>query len=341
MPAFVPILFGHAAFQQLNAGCELGLFDLLHERPGLDAPEIGEWLRLSERSTQVLLLGTTSLGLTVKQVGGYANCEVIEAAIHAGNWPDLRNIVEFQARIAYLPASDFTESLRTDRNVGLRHFPGETADLYSRLANTPGLEDLFYRGMNSWSRVSNPVLVHGVDYDHVKRVLDIGGGGGLNAVALASAHPHLRITVLDRPGALEVATENIDRHGLSDRIDTHAADIFDDDYPAGYDCLLFAHQLVIWSPEQNTNLLAKAERALNPSGRVLIFNAFSSDDGTGPGYAGLDGVYFSTLPFESSTLYPWHEYERWLEKCGFTGSRRITIESWTPHGVIEAFKVAG
>lgn len=341
LPDLVPILFGHAAFQQLNAVCELGLPELLHQHTTLTGEQVAEKLDLPPRSAGVLLLGSTALRLTTRTDDGrYANARVIEEAFADGSWPRLRDIVEFQARIAYAPAADYADSLRKGENVGLRHFPGETRDLYSRLANTPGLEDLFYRGMNAWSRISNPVLVGGVDYAGVQRVLDIGGGGGLNAIELARAHPHLRITVLDRPGALDVAAQNIARSGLTDRIDTHPADIFDDDYPTGYDCHLFAHQLVIWSPEQNKRLLGKSLRAMPADGRVLIFNAFSDDDGAGPLYTALDGVYFSTLPFESSTIYPWHQYEEWLEELGYASHRRATIATWTPHGVIEGFKSA-
>ncbi|WP_328395407.1 methyltransferase [Streptomyces sp. NBC_00390] len=338
MRGLVPILFGHAAFQQLNAACELGLFEYLHSAPGAPADSVAAGTGLSTRSAQVLLLGTTSLGLTTKGPDGYRNCEIVEEAFREGSWQVLRDIVEFQARIAYLPAMDYAESLRTGENIGVRHFPGDTQDLYTRLANTEGLEQLFYRCMNSWSTLSNPVLLDGVDYSQVRRVLDVGGGDAVNAIALASAHEHLRITVLDRPGALEVAKDKIARSGLADRIDTHSADLFDDAYPTGYDCILFAHQLVIWTPEQNKALLGKAFDAMADGARVLIFNAFSDDDGTGPLYAGLDSVYFATLPFRGSTLYPWQHYEEWLRHCGFSKINRVTINSWTPHGVIEAYK---
>jgi SAM-dependent methyltransferase len=333
----VPVLFGHAAFQHLNASCELGLPELLHGTPGLTAGEVAERLGIPARSARVLLLGTTALRLTLVDAGRHRNAALIETAIADGRWPDLRNLVEFQARISYLPAGDYPEALRRGENAGLRHFPGDTRDLYSRLPNTPGLEELFYRGMNSWSRISNPVLTDGVDFAGVRRVLDVGGGGGRNAIALADAHPHLGVTVMDRPGALEVARKKIAEAGLTGRVRTHAADIFDDDYPPGHDCVLFAHQLVIWSPGQNRLLLGKALRAVVDGGRVLIFNAFADDDGTGPLYAALDGVYFATLPYETSTVYRWSEYEAWLDELGYAAHRRITTGGWTPHGVIEAY----
>ncbi|SEG83620.1 Ubiquinone/menaquinone biosynthesis C-methylase UbiE [Thermomonospora echinospora] len=336
----VPILFGHNAFQQLNAGCELGLFDLLAEQGPLAAAAVADALGLGRRAADILLLGTTALRLTLVEDGRYRNGPAVETAFADGTWPVLRDIVEFQARVSYAPAADYAESLRTGENVGIRRFPGDSRDLYSRLSNVPGLEELFYRCMNSWSRLSNPVLVEEVDYAKTGRVLDVGGGDAVNALALARAHPHLEITVLDRPGALEVARRNIDAAGLAGRVGTHAADIFDDDYPRGHDCVLFAHQLVIWSPEQNRRLLRKAHDAVEPGGRVLVFNAFCDDDGSGPLYAALDNVYFATLPFRDSTIYRWCEHEEWLRDAGFTDLHRITGAGWTPHGVIEGLRGA-
>jgi ubiquinone/menaquinone biosynthesis C-methylase UbiE len=341
LDGLVPVLFGHAAFQQLNAASELGLLELLHDDGPMSPADIAVRLGLSARSTGMLLLGTTSLRLTTVEAGRYANGPLVAGLFADGSWPVFRDIIAFQSRIAYLPASDYVESLRTGENAGIRHFPGDTEDLYTRLGNVPGLEELFYRCMNSWSKLSNPVLVDRVDYTGVRRILDVGGGDAVNAIALAHAHPDLRITVLDRPGALDVAHKRIAEEGLGDRIDTHPADIFDDEYPAGFDCILFAHQFVIWSPEQNRTLLRKARTALGADGRVLIFNAFSDDDGRGPLYAGLDNVYFATLPFRSSTLYPWNCYESWLGESGFAASSRVTSGSWTPHGVVQGFVTAG
>ena len=81
--------------------------------------------------------------------------------------------------------------------------------------------------------------------------------------------------------------------------------MFVDPFPTGMDCVLFAHQLVIWTPEQNTALFAgKAHAALDPGGRVVIFNSMSNDEGDGPLVAALDSVYFAALPAEGGMIYP-------------------------------------
>ncbi|MEV6046141.1 methyltransferase [Streptomyces xanthochromogenes] len=334
----VQILFGSSAFQMLNAGRNLGLFALLSRQPGLTAQEIGRELGLAERPVQILLLGTTALGLTVRQEEGYLNAAVLNNTFEEGTWEIIEDLIEYEERIVRPAEVDFTESLRENTNVGLRRIDGTGTDLYHRLSANPELEQLFYRCMRSWSRLSNPVLIEQADLTGVRRVLDVGGGDGVNAIALAQANPGVEFTVLDLPGTVEIARGKIAEHGLAERISVRAADIFADEYPAGHDCALFANQLVIWSPEENVRLLRKAHAALPDGGRVLVFNAMSDDSGDGPLYAALDNVYFATLPAASSTIYRWGQYEEWFAAAGFVKPERLPGGRWTPHGVISAVK---
>ncbi|MBB6174542.1 SAM-dependent methyltransferase [Nocardiopsis mwathae] len=334
----VGTLFGAAAFQALSAGCELGLFTLLNERPGLSEDEVAAGLGLRPRPTRILLLATTALRLTELDGGRYRNAELIDAHFADGTWEIITDMTAFEAHIVYAAQADFTEALRADTNVGLRRFEGEGEDLYHRLAARPDLERLFYRCMRSWSRLSNPILVDKADLTGVRRVLDVGGGDGVNAIALARANPGVEFTVLDLPGAVAIAERKIAEAGLADRITVAAGDIFDDDYPRGHDCVLFANQLVIWSAEQNLRLLGKAHRALADGGRVLVFNAMADATKDGPLYAALDNLYFATIPAAQSTLYDWGTYERWLAEAGFSRVMRSPGEGWTPHGVISGVK---
>ncbi|MET9119035.1 3-hydroxy-D-kynurenine methyltransferase AcmL [Streptomyces longwoodensis] len=334
----VQILFGSSAFQMLRAGSDLGLFTLLHRRPGLTSTDIGRDLGLQERPVQILLLGTTALGLTTRQGESYENANVLNGLIAEGNWEIIEDLVEYEERIVRPAEVDFVASLRENTNVGLRRIKGTGEDLYHRLSADPELEQLFYRCMRSWSRLSNPVLLEKADLTGVRRVLDVGGGDGVNAMALAQANPGVEFTVLDLPGTVEIARRKIAEHGLSDRIAVQAADIFADTYPTGHDCVLFANQLVIWSPQENIRLLRKAYAALPDGGRVLVFNAMSDDSGDGPLYAALDNVYFATLPAASSTIYRWGQYEEWFAAAGFVKPERLPGGQWTPHGVISAVK---
>ncbi|MBT3161264.1 methyltransferase domain-containing protein [Streptomyces sp. CHA1] len=340
LDGLTPILFGHASFQYLNAGCELGLFELLQDKPDLAKEDIRQELGLAERATDVLLLGTTSLGITVQESGRYRNAPVIDKLFTDGQWSIFASVVAFEAHIVYEAQADFTESLRQNTNVGLRRIRGVGRDLYHRFHENPDIERVFYRYMRSWSELSNPFLLENGDFGSVKKVVDAGGGDAVNAIALAHAHPHLEVTVMEIPASGPIARRRIEENGLSDRITVHEGDMFRDPFPHGVDCVLFSHQMVIWEPEENIALMKKAHEALAPGGRLVLFSSISNDEGDGPLMAALDSVYFAALPAKGGMIYAWKQYEEWLQEAGFDASKisRKADTGWTPHGIITAVK---
>ncbi|RSM78004.1 methyltransferase [Kibdelosporangium aridum] len=332
------ILFGHAAFQYLNAASELDLFELLYDKPGLNRAEIGAELQLAERATDVLLLGVTSLGMLLQHDGQYHLPAVLRELIPTDDWQRFKDTVAFEQHVVYEGQLDFAESLRTNTNVGLRRIPGTGRDLYHRLTENPHLESVFYRYMRSWSELANQHLVEHLDLGNTKKLLDCGGGDAVNAIALAEANPALDVTVFEIPATKPITEKEIALAGHSDRISVIAGDMFADPFPAGFDCVMFAHQLVIWTLDENTQLLRKAYDALPEGGRVVIFNSMSNDEGDGPVVAALDSVYFAALPAEGGMIYSWAQHERCLRDAGFTSFERISFPTWTPHGVIIATK---
>jgi L-tyrosine C(3)-methyltransferase len=327
------ILFGHAAFQYLNAAAELNLFEQLEDGP-LTKEEIGARLGLAERANDILLLGCTSLGLLEKDDGRYRLAQVLSTLLASPDWQRFKDVVALEQYVVYEGQLDFTESLRTNTNVGLRRVRGAGRDLYHRLAENPNMERVFYRYMRSWSELANHHLVDNLDLGQSKRLLDCGGGDAVNSIALAKANPHLEVTVFEIPATRVIAEKRISEAGLSERVSVVDGDMFADPLPAGVDCVLFAHQLVIWTPEENTELLRKAYEVLPEGGRVAVFNSMSNDEGDGPVVAALDTVYFASLPAEGGMIYPWSVHERCMRDAGFRSVERIDYDGWTPHGLM-------
>jgi len=72
-------------------------------------------------------------------------------------------------------------------------------------------------------------------FQHARRLLDLGGGPGLVAIALAQRQPNLTGVVFEYPEAAAVAQEHIDNAGLSPRLQAIGGDLNSDDFGADYD----------------------------------------------------------------------------------------------------------
>ncbi|MDJ0695416.1 methyltransferase [Mastigocoleus sp. MO_188.B34] len=332
------LLFGHAAFQYLYAGCELGVFQLLSKQPNLSKSEIGILLKLEPYPIKCLLFGLTALKLIIKTEDTYQNSSIIQKLFADKIWQEFYDIVLFEARIVYVGQVDFVESLRQNKNIGLRQFSGKGTDFYHRLAENPEIEKIFYTYMSSWSRLTNPLLLEKVDFSKFNKIIDVSGGDATNTIAIANKYPHLQISLLEIPNSCPIAQKKIDEHGLTDRIEVHGCDIFVDGFPQKQECFLFIHVLVIWTLEENTLLLRRAYEALKPGGSVIIFNSISSDSEDGPVMSALDSAYFVSLPATGGMIYTWKDHEQCLREAGFTQIERIKCNFWTPHGIIIATK---
>lgn len=328
---------GHAAFQLLWAATELDLFDHLSGKPGSTLPEIASTLGLEVQPTRILLTGLTTLGIIEPQATGYCNAELTEAHLVKKSPDSMVPILGWQAHIVYPGLLDFLSSLKENRNVGLDRFAGDEPTLYQRLARNPTLERVFQEAMSSLSAQANEALSEILDLSNTQHIMDVGGGVGTNLIKLATRFPHLRATVFDSPTICQMATANIAKHGLSERIDTCAGNLFDTPYPDGLDAIMYCHMFTIYSPEKNQFILHKTADALPRGGKVIIFNMMGNDEDDGPMSTALGSPYFQAIATGEGMLYSWQDYQNWFDAAGFSHFER-TEDLPLDHGVFIATK---
>jgi SAM-dependent methyltransferase len=108
------------------------------------------------------------------------------------------------------------------------------------------------------------------------RFLDLGGGPGLVAIALARAYPGWRGMVCDLPETVAVAQRNIEAAALSSRLDTLGADLDRDAIGDGYDLIWCSS--VLHFVQDPAAALRTMYAALNPGGRLVLAHAERGDD---------------------------------------------------------------
>ncbi len=213
---------------------------------------------------------------------------------------------------------EMVKRLRTNRPAG-----AEEADRGAAFIYREGIESAMEREASARSltlalagRARNvaPHLARVADLENARVLLDVGGGTGIYAIACLQKHPGLRAIVWDRPEVLKVALEMAQEHGVSDRLELIAGDIFADPVPQGADTVLLSNILHDWDEPECRRLVAKLSGTLPTGGRLLIHDVFLNDAMDGPLPIALYSAALFTLT--EGRAYSAGEYRSMLEAAG-------------------------
>ena len=159
-----------------------------------------------------------------------------------------------------------------------------------------------------------PALARVIETKESSTLLDVGGGTGIYSFALLQANPSLRAIVFDRPEVLKVAEEMAVEHGVRDRVELAAGDMFADDLPDNVDAILLSNILHDWDIPECVELVSRCEQRLPSGGCLHIHDVFLNDDLDGPLEIALYSAALFTLT--EGRAYSAGEYRSWMEHAG-------------------------
>lgn len=154
--------------------------------------------------------------------------------------------------------------------------------------------------------------------------LDLGGGPGTYAAAMAQHNPSLTVTVFDRPEILTVAGEVAARQGLTNRVVLMPGDFFEDDIGGGYDLILVSSVIHSYAPREVRNILRKCARALAPGGRLAVHDFLLDETMMRPVDAALFSVHMLVVG-AAGRSYSVGEVSRWMTASGFVRPHHVAI----------------
>ena len=114
-------------------------------------------------------------------------------------------------------------------------------------------------------------------WDHVRTVVDVGGGTGAMLASLLRRHPQAKGILVDLPGPVARAGETIDNFGVSSRMTVNGQSFFDP-LPAGADLYLLKSVLNDWPDEPTVAILRRCAEAARPKGTIAILGGVSADE---------------------------------------------------------------
>lgn len=266
----------------LLAADELGVLVSIADKPG-SADELGSRLGLNDRVLRSVLTLLAALGYLVPRLGRYHITETARQHLlpssplyWGGVWASMRKGNSLCERLLEgLTTPDPVEEIpegHGDRNVdewASGHMPAEAAASMTRY-------------MHSHSAAAAIAVAQSGLFASTRRLLDVGGCSGVFSAALAEQHPGLACTIMDLPAVCALTPDYVKERGLEDRIGTHAADMFRDPWPLGYDAVFFSNIFHDWRPVTCLGLARRAFAVLPSDGTINLHEMLLNDDGSGP-----------------------------------------------------------
>jgi SAM-dependent methyltransferase len=176
--------------------------------------------------------------------------------------------------------------------------------------------ETFIGAMHVVGRAMAEKIAARIDLKGFNRMLDVGGGSGVYAMAILRKAENLRATVFDLPQVVEIAARRLAQDGFIDRVDLVAGDYMTDDLPDGHDLHLLSAVIHIQSREGNRKLYQKTYRSLLPGGTLLIRDYFMDSSRTVP----VEGAIFAVnmlAATEGGNTYTVDEVGQDLVDAGF------------------------
>jgi len=310
-PAIVfDTLNGYQRTQALKTAIELELFTAIGEGY-TTAKAIAERCGASERGTRIVCDYLTINGFLTKQGDEYSLTPDSATFLDKRSPAYMGTVTNFilSAHIRE-PFEKLTETVRNGFYA---------ADTAFEPDHPMWVE--FARSMQPMMALPSQLMAQLVDptKDKKLRVLDIAAGHGLFGIAFAKQNPQLEVTAVDWPKVLEVAKENAQAAGVSDRYQTNPGSAFDVDYGTGYDLVLLTNFLHHFDKETCETLLRKVHAALADGGRAVALEFVPNDDRISPPQAAAFSMQMlGGTP--TGDAYTFAELQEMFEHAGFTRS---------------------
>jgi acetylserotonin N-methyltransferase len=290
------------------AADELGIFPILDEHGPQTTEDVAVRLGLTHDWSEALLGVLATQDLVRAQDGRFHLTDV--------------------ARTYLLPDGEFykgpllkalRDDSRIDRTIGAARGENPRAEQWGeRQWNDPTRRA---QTMHSVSFPSALGMAKNGDFRGVTRLLDVAGGSGGFAIALALRYPEMRCSVGELPLMCEVADRFIAEWGVEDRVDSVELDMFEA-WPEGYDAALMSNTLHDWDDDRRMQLLRRGFNALPAGGRMYIHEMMMGDAADGPPGPAL--FNFGMLLGTGGKQFTAPEMRGYLEAAGF---RDVTMQN--------------
>ena len=328
-PAPMLDLAGALGFQTLRTATEINLFDELNEGPATLA-ELSRNLGSPERGLKKLLQALASIGYVEEKNGRYYNTDLAQKWFFDSDMMDIKAAMHlFNTYFEELWPHSTEVMLGDERPY----------QFYEFIESDPTLSHAFQQTMVGNAQFMGPDIVQKIKLPQdAGRLLDVGGGHGIFAIQFCQAHPQLQATILDSALALETAKVHVADHGLTERVELVAGDIWQMEWQQAYDLILLFNFIHNFDLEANVALLQKAFAALKPGGQIAILDQLEGAVSGSAANAIVQLLGYMYYLLADGRTFSRDEVKEMLRQAGFSNVAFHTSARWTGTSLVTAVK---
>jgi SAM-dependent methyltransferase len=258
------MLYGQLLSSALYTCCELGVVDLLGDRPRT-AGELARACGAHEPSLRRLLRSLAAFGVLAESPDGIFAVTPLGATLDSRSPASLHSTALLAGRAVGAAWNGIGHTVRTGEPA-FPHVHGE--GFFDHLDARPELRAAFDASQERDVDRECEAIRAALGDILEGTVVDVGGGDGALLAHLADARPGLSGVLVDLPAAAAAAERRMRERGLADRCVTVPGDFFSP-LPEG-DVYLLREILHDWDDASCLRLLRNCRRAMGPRSRLAV-----------------------------------------------------------------------
>ena len=182
-----------------------------------------------------------------------------------------------------------------------------------------------YHSFHQGTLTTGRRLLAEYDFTSSQRLIDVAGGTGGVAIAIAQAYPDLRATVVDLPTVTPITQRLVQEAGMADRIEVVAADVVNGTLEGSYDTAVMSAFIPVISRDGAQRALKNVSQVMEPRGTIYTNDNGTLDDSRlGPSGTVRQNLWFINV-FDQGQAKTEQERRDWLADAGFEGIERVTF----------------
>jgi hypothetical protein len=306
--------------QMLSAVAQLDIADKLAAGPKT-AEDLAKESGAQPHMLYRVLRTLSSLGVFEELPGRKFQLTEISQLLRTGVPVSLRDMVVFFASAWSSNGCQHLLDAMKSGKSGIEEAFG--INVFQYLGGHPGDLTVFQGAMTGFSSVQSPAAVEAYDFSPFKRIIDVAGGHGALLAHILRAAPQATGVVFELPEVAADGPEHAKSHGLADRMEFIAGDMFES-VPPGGDLYVLKYIVHDWGDESAKKFLTNIRKNIKPEGKLIAIDAVIAP---GPHIGKIFDAYMEVL-MPGGVERTEEEFAALYASCGFKLTRVIPTGSY-------------